>query len=1059
MKTGREGFDRGDTRPKKKKARRILRPDQKQKSQETIPVGLPAFQRFYAGLLRSEANDFLGDKKELWETICRRLRLPTPTRPLLSLYSTQQAHFSNRAALVIEEARQALSDSIRDLKAGGNSNYQRSAIFLARNGRAHESLLSFDLSITRVEHKVSGHSILTFSKKSVPFTKNEMLHLRQGTIFSCLDRKTTHTIENIFLGVVLPQNREEMITSNSFALMIFRKIKKTNNGSWKLTPILSLLSEQRKFEACLVQIASPVPFLLPLLGIKRSAQTQTIQDQSNGQRALNSEAEGCEVLEFVDLETTFQIPRLNEMQERAATTFLKSKSDTISLVQGYVTLVVFFMIIWTPSFFNHFPLPLLLLSFHSSPPGTGKTTLLTSVICRYIIDSRKLEHNKRCLMVCAPTNKAVTVLFSRFLNTFDNDSYPCNIVLLGDEDKLLENELKTRGNFTAENSKLRENFLYTFVDAIKDEYRYVRKVLDNANFALFDRIQNVVCRLKNLLIQKISDKDAVATAESIENMLSIFSKSRNKRYPTEIINKIDLVVGMIDAWDRDSIFQEVLRTADVVFCTLGSSGSLFLKKVIGEIDDLIIDEAAAATEPEIYIPFQYLPRRLLCVGDPKQLPATITSQFAEKMGLSKSLHERLMYDCNHSHIMLDTQYRMNPALSQFPSKFFYGGRLMNGKNAFGSKTFSGPRMMGQSVYTLYQIDGKERQNRSGSIENEAEAEAVVDIVDNLRQSSRDLSSSWCASNRLRIITFYQAQVSLIKRLLYRRNLGNVLVSTVDSSQGCEADFVIISFVRSDGESGRNTVGFVADDRRLNVALTRAKYQMICVGNIERMTTLSDGKAGSVKLLAIDAFDRQCVQPFPSLNRASSRTMNCDDSQNEMIKKRKPEPLKRNCRERESGDKVSHRTTGANQVYNSNTPSSSESDCESSFVSSSSSDSDSSTSDSSESQSNAQTSTSQPPGLILVRGTPSDGKLAKSQAGATTTDENLPPNRTKKTFIESDLSISLVTGQNASLDQRKPTIRRMDAATSRSVEVIGSNDREPSILSKTETMAVFEDFTF
>ncbi|OEU15131.1 hypothetical protein FRACYDRAFT_165538, partial [Fragilariopsis cylindrus CCMP1102] len=58
----------------------------------------------------------------------------------------------------------------------------------------------------------------------------------------------------------------------------------------------------------------------------------------------------------------------------------------------------------------------------------------------------------------------------------------------------------------------------------------------------------------------------------------------------------------------------------------------------------------------------------------------------------------------------------------------------------------------------------------------------------------------------------------------------VLVATVDSSQGCEADFVILSFVRSEGNGGRNTVGFLMDDRRLNVALTRAKYQIIGVGN-------------------------------------------------------------------------------------------------------------------------------------------------------------------------------------------------------------------------------------
>ena len=664
-------------------------------------------------------------------------------------------------------------------------------------------------------------------------------------------------------------------------------------------------------------------------------------------------------------------------------------------------------------------------------------------------------------MVCAPTNKAVTVLCSRFLKTFDNESYPCNVVLLGDEDKLLENEMKTRGNTTSENPKLRENFLYTFIDAIKDEYLYVRNILEKGNFRLFNRIENVVCRLRNLLAQKVSDKEVISAAESIEKMLSTFSKSHKKRYPTEIMNKIDLIVGMLDAWDRDSIWQEVLRGADVVFCTLGSSGSLFLKKVIGEIDDLIVDEAAAATEPEIYIPFQYLPRRLLCVGDPKQLPATITSQFAEKMGLSKSLQERLMYDCNHHHIMLNTQYRMNPALSQFPSKHFYGGKLMNGKNVLKPKKLGRGSMMGESVYTLYQVDGRERQNRSGSIENEVEANAVVEIVDKLRQSSRGLSSNWAASNRLRIITFYQAQVSLIRRLLYRRNLGNVLVSTVDSSQGCEADFVIISFVRSDGDSRRNTVGFVSDDRRMNVALTRAKYQMICVGNVERLTAMSDSKAGSVKLLALDAFDRECVKPFP-FEKTYSGIFNADKSKSDTMRKRKPGPSEKVHREAEFVDKNARKNTGTNQVRATEAQSSSESDSESSVLSSSSSDSDSTSSDSPDPESKTLTSVIKSPERIISRATPPSSGL---EASTTTRNKILSPTTTQKAFVQSELrakrrrTMESTSVEGGAANKGSTKSRRVEGSNNAREPPIKKNQTQRSVLSKTETMAVFEDFSF
>jgi len=344
MKLNHRVSDHGDIRSKKKKARRILRPDEKQKSKETIPVSIPVFERFYASLLRSEANDYLGNSKELWRTICNRLALSLPTSPLPPSYRSQKDHFSNRAALVVEEARQALTDSVRslkeDLKIQGNEASRKKrhvADFQPRHVRIRDknySSSSIELSITGVEHKQSGHSILTFSKYPSILSKDEILNLRQGTVVSCLDRRTSNAIENILLGVILPQNREEIIKTNSFVVMLFRKIKKTNEGKWKLTPLISLLSEQRKFEACMNQMTTPVPFLLPLLGRNGSARINQDKDFQDFKSNVKREHNDHETLEIIDLESTFQIPLLNEMQEEAATTFLNSKSNTINLVQG-----------------------------------------------------------------------------------------------------------------------------------------------------------------------------------------------------------------------------------------------------------------------------------------------------------------------------------------------------------------------------------------------------------------------------------------------------------------------------------------------------------------------------------------------------------------------------------------------------------------------------------------------------------------------------------------------------------------------------------------------------
>ena len=172
---------------------------------------------------------------------------------------------------------------------------------------------------------------------------------------------------------------------------------------------------------------------------------------------------------------------------------------------------------------------------------------------------------------------------------------------------------------------------------------------------------------------------------------------------------------------------------------------------------------------------------------------------------------------------LDLQYRMKPEISYFPRRIFYDDELLNGSNVCSPEYQGCVKIMNGRQYSFLQVNGSERQAMSGSFENYAEAQKVVDIIHQVRQASNGSPGRWNSADRVRVITFYQAQVSLIKRLLYNRRLGDIVVATVDSSQGCEADIVVISFVRSHGPSGRNSVGFLSDDRRMNVALTRGTY--------------------------------------------------------------------------------------------------------------------------------------------------------------------------------------------------------------------------------------------
>jgi len=252
---------------------------------------------------------------------------------------------------------------------------------------------------------------------------------------------------------------------------------------------------------------------------------------------------------------------------------------------------------------------------------------------------------------------------------------------------------------------------------------------------------------------------------------------------------------------------------------------------------------------------------MLCVGDPKQLPASVTSQRAAKFGLDKSLLDRLMFGCGKDHVMLDIQYRMAPPISEFPSSMFYDGRLLNGGNVTNSdyKSTDVPILNGDP-YTFIQVNGQESRSGTGSFYNTDEVRVVVRLVELLRDASDSRSGeSWASKDNLRIITFYSGQVSAIKNLLRSKGLGRVMVATVDSSQGCESNNVIVSFVRSQDVSLNNrfsTVGFLNDSRRINVAITRAKYRLFCIG--DAANTLSRSNSSTVSNLVENAAKRNLI---------------------------------------------------------------------------------------------------------------------------------------------------------------------------------------------------------
>ena len=530
--------------------------------------------------------------------------------------------------------------------------------------------------------------------------------LRQCQEQISTDKSNNDSPDNLpftVLACVQPQPRmkdtgEEGFSSNSFlSLMIFRKddlnfdafLQNSTHDmdikcstKFEAIPLTTLISQVRQMEACLRLIK--VPFMPKLLGRKdathirfddSSSDEEEIivddmdpdvgDDGPNGE-GLSEDEEGSTSIatEIGDDDDgdydggnasisrlLSSLPTLNKTQERAAQKFLNSPPSSLILVQG--------------------------------PPGTGKTTFLVNTIFR-----RLASDSTARILVTAPTNKAVTVLAQRFLDVINNiNGRTChyyNAVLVGVEDKLIsDSSSKDDAEFLSADSlpsSLRSIFVYTWVETIKNECTSIFKSLqilhavkqqkaqtsDSTIDALVERSSKIEsqlfksipsvyssCKHAKLLAQKIK---ATVAAELWESSLANISSDDmhcNSSFSLldGAIHHAESLIESLDEIDSYNIIGELLATARVIFCTLSTAGASIMKQT-HQIDDLLVDEAAAATEPEIWIPFHLHPKRMLAVGDPDQLPPTIVSRFAADMGLSKSMHERLMHECGEEYFML-----------------------------------------------------------------------------------------------------------------------------------------------------------------------------------------------------------------------------------------------------------------------------------------------------------------------------------------------------------------------------------------------------------------------
>jgi hypothetical protein len=263
-----------------------------------------------------------------------------------------------------------------------------------------------------------------------------------------------------------------------------------------------------------------------------------------------------------------------------------------------------------------------------------------------------------------------------------------------------------------------------------------------------------------------------------------------------------------------------------------------------QFDLCIVDEASRATPTEALVPMARA-RRWILVGDPRQLPPFVDDAIRRKATLSDygltrdqlegTLLDRLLAllpdECQTA---LTIQHRMAPAIGTLVSDCFYDGRLENGR----SETANAYELVLPQRVTWITTSGLEdaREARNGtSVSNEAE----VRIIRNLLKQLDFVAKGKRLHPSVVLLAGYASQCERLERAVasLASEIKHVAVEvhTVDSFQGREADVAIYSVTRSN--DARN-LGFLGDERRLNVALSRGRDLLVIVGDHDFSRTAS-----------------------------------------------------------------------------------------------------------------------------------------------------------------------------------------------------------------------------